>query len=289
MRRLLESKHVCLKAAAGEPKQEDLSVHQEQSSTSQKLTNKEKNRLVQHLLEKRLEKYKAVLDLHEQGYPQTEISRRLDICPKTIRKYIRVDECPVYPKGRTRRSKLDPYKEYISQRWYAGCHNATQILNEIRKQGFKGSRSIMMEWVSETLRPSQLANSQVQSEKIVPWSASRASWLLVKDEDDLEDDDRQALERMKQADSKVAEAYALGQRFVSMVRERQSSALDSWLEDADKSKIEALKQFAKGIKQDLAAVTNAQSYRFTMEQWSDRRPGEPAEAYQASDVWSGKF
>lgn len=257
LKRLLESKCACLKAAAGKSKQKEPSAHQGQPDTSQKLTKKEKDKLARR--EKRLEQYKAVLKLHEHGFHQTEIARRLSMSPKTIRKYIRADECPMYPEGRTRRSKLDPYKEYITQRWQSGCHNATQILHEIYQMGFKGSRSIMMEWVSETLRPPRSARSQPQSEKVVPWSASRAAWLLIRDEDDLEDDDKQALERIKQADEKVAEAYALGQRFVQMVRERQSEALLPWLEDATKSGIEALKQFAKGIKQDLDAVTNALS------------------------------
>jgi transposase len=95
--------------------------------------------------------------------------------------------------------------------------------------------------------------------EVAPWSANRAAWLLIRDEDDLEDDDRQALGRIKQADEKVAEAYALGQRFVQMVREHQSEALLPWLEDATQSGVEVLKQFAKGIKQDLDAVTNALS------------------------------
>jgi transposase len=64
---------------------------------------------------------------------------------------------------------------------------------------------------------------------------------------------------MKQADRKVAQAYDLSQRFTEMVRERHSEALLPWLEDATSSRIEALKEFAKGIKQDLAAVTNALS------------------------------
>lgn len=257
LKRVLESKRACLKAAAGEPKQDELSAHQGQSDTSQELTKKEKAQLARR--EKRLEQYKAVLKLHEQGFSQTETARRSGVSPKTIRKYIRADECPMYPEGRTRRSKLDPYKEYISQRWQAGCHNATQILHEIRQQDFKGSRSIMMGWVSETLRPPRSANCQPQSRKVVPWSASRASWLLVKQEVDLTDEDRQALERMKQADDKVAEAHVLGQCFVQMVREQQPEALLTWLENATKSGIEALKQFAKGIKQDLDAVTNALS------------------------------
>ncbi len=64
---------------------------------------------------------------------------------------------------------------------------------------------------------------------------------------------------MKQADEKVAEAYDLGQRFAKMVRERQHESLLPWLEDVAKSKISALTGFANGIKQDLAAVTNALS------------------------------
>jgi hypothetical protein len=63
---------------------------------------------------------------------------------KTINRYIKADECPMYPK-RTRASKLDPYKEYITQRWQSGCHSATDILHEIRQTGFNGARSIMME------------------------------------------------------------------------------------------------------------------------------------------------
>ena len=71
--------------------------------------------------------------------------------------------------------------------------------------------------------------------------------------------EEQTLERMKQADGKVAEAYALGQRFADMVRKRQSELLLPWLADVGKSKIGPLMGFAKGIKQDLAAVTNALS------------------------------
>jgi len=51
--------------------------------------------------------------------------------------------------------------------------------------------------------------------------------LLVK----LTEEDKQALERMKQADEKVAEAYALGQRFTQMIRESQSEAIHPWLVD----------------------------------------------------------
>ena len=64
---------------------------------------------------------------------------------------------------------------------------------------------------------------------------------------------------MKQMDERVTEAYDLGQRFTYMVRERQSESLLPWLEDVAESRISALTGFAKGVKQDLAAVINALS------------------------------
>jgi transposase len=157
---------------------------------------------------------------------------------------------------------------YITQRWESGCHNATQIWREIRKQGFNGSRRIVSEWATKKRKSMQSSDSEataLASEKIIPWSASRASWLMAKQEEKLTEEDRQALERMKQADEKVAEAYILGQRFAGMVRERQHESLLPWLEDVAKSKISALTGFANGIKQDIAAVTKSYRSLPTME------------------------
>ena len=102
--------------------------------------------------------------------------------------------------------------------------------------------------------------------RIAPWSARRASWLLMKNSEELSYDDQQALERMKQSSGKVDLAYSLSQRFVSMIKEGSPSSLAPWLEEAKKSGIDALKQFARGIRQDLAAVTNALSLSWSQGQ-----------------------
>jgi transposase len=78
----------------------------------------------------------------------------------------------------------------------------------------------------------------VPNSEVVPWSPNRASWLLIKPEDDLKVEDKQALERMKESDEGVAEAYSLGQRFIRMVRERHPDELLPWLDDAVKSGID---------------------------------------------------
>jgi len=231
----------------------------EEPADTPKLTKAEKQKLERRV--KRQERYEAVKELHEHGVSKSAIARRLRLDWRTVNKYVKAGECPIYPE-RARPNKLAPYMGYITQRWESGCHNATQIWREIRKQGFDGSRRTVSEWATRKRESMQSSGSEADAlvhEKIAPWSASRASWLLVKQEEKLTDDDKAALERMKQADEKVAQAYTLGQRFAGMIRERQPESLLPWLEDVAKSGIDGLTGFAKGLKQDIAAVTNALS------------------------------
>jgi transposase len=132
--------------------------------------------------------------------------------------------------------------DHIQKRWESGCHNATQIWREIRNPGFDGARRTVAKWATKERKSLGSSVAVAASEKVVPWSTHRASWLLVSAEDELTEEDKQALERMKQADEKVAQAYDLGQRFTKMVRERQRGSLLPWLEDATNSGIDALKQ-----------------------------------------------
>jgi len=292
LKRLLESNRACLKAAAEkavdesqdeshECEQEQVSdtdieshsasaesfaskhTQKEQLETTQKLTRAEQKKQARHAI--RQKRYESVMELYDQGLSKREISRRLKLHRRTVNKYIKADECPMYPKGVKRGSKLDPYMGYIQQRWESGCHNATQIWRELCELGFNGSRGLVASWAARerTKLPKLSATTvspdpaETPDQEVVPWPPSRASWLLVKEEDELTEEDKQALERMKQADEEVAQAHDLGQRFTEMVRKRQHESLLPWLEDVARSKIDALTGFANGIKQDLAAVTNA--------------------------------
>ena len=222
MKRLLESKRACLKAAADKAnlieatareQKEPLVSHAaepgkgtettgttaEFSDASTKLTKAEKRRIEGQA--RRQERFEAVKELHGQGLYIAEIARQLNLDWKTVNKYVQADECPVYPEKQSRRPrKLDPYKEYIAERWQSGCHSSTEILHEIRQQGYNGSQSIMMDWVAKTFKPARPSHPSLSTKTIVPWSPSRASWLLVSEEDGLKEEDKQALERMKQAD-----------------------------------------------------------------------------------------
>ncbi len=229
------------------------------------LTKVEQEKQARH--ERRQERYEEVRQLRQQGLSIRKIARRLKLSRITVRKYIKAETCPMYPEGVIRESKLTPYIDYVRRRWESGCHNASQIWRELGQLGFDGSRGLVARWAAKErvkIKHPQPEESLMESKpapkgEVAPWSPSRAAWLLIKPEDDLTVEDRQALERMKQSDQNVAEAYGLGQRFIKMVRGRHPDALLPWLDDAVKSGIDTLRGFANGIRQDLAAVMNALS------------------------------
>jgi transposase len=53
----------------------------------------------------------------------------------------------------------------------------------------------------------------------------------------------------------VARANELIQAFLSMVRERRGADLEGWMAETMHSGIDALARFARGLREDLAAVT----------------------------------
>ena len=287
LERLLEGKPGCLKAAAAEnspeqPEKENQSAtndetpetvlttaetqeqqtHEQPSHEERKLTSAEKIQLQRR--QRRRQRYNLVKKLQQEGLSIREIARRTQISRQTVTKFANADECPMYPVGIKRKSMLEPYKNHIRQRLKEGCHKATRIFHELLKIGFSGSYCTVARWVrTEKI---QMPGGLIEPKEVVPYSPRRGSWLLVKQKDEMTVEEKSSLERMIQADATVACAYTLGQRFGTMIRERDDEALLPWLKDVAESGIDTLKQFAKGIKQDINAVTNALRYEWSQGQ-----------------------
>jgi len=63
------------------------------------------------------------------------------------------------------------------------------------------------------------------------------------------------LDQLCQLDAGIAQAHGLTQGFLSMVRERRDLDLEAWIMAATDSGIDALACFARGLQEDLAAIT----------------------------------
>ncbi len=179
LERLLESKRACLKAAAEESKQEGtereelssghverleqskepMKAAEEKLDVSPKLTKAEKRKQMRQV--RRQERYEAVKELHECGLYIREIARRLKMNWRTVSKYVKADECPMYASGRKRPSKLDPYIDYMTQRWESGCHNATQIWRGAHSQSLDDATQPVLRYYSYLRHAEKLLGSDL--------------------------------------------------------------------------------------------------------------------------------
>ena len=89
---------------------------------------------------RRLGNYQQVWDLHHQGWSAPAIARQLGIGRNTVLNYLRTSTFPER-QGRSDcgRSLLDPYKDYLLQRWNDGCCEILQLFGEIQQRGYPGS------------------------------------------------------------------------------------------------------------------------------------------------------
>jgi transposase len=87
-----------------------------------------------------------------------------------------------------------------------------------------------------------------------PLTPSRATWLVIRREDKLNDDDKSQRARLQAQEGAIAEAIALTQGLTDLVRQRQPGQLATWLERATASGLQAFKSFANGLRADYEAV-----------------------------------
>jgi transposase len=84
-----------------------------------------------------------------------------------------------------RDSKLDLYASSLQQRWSAGQHNITQLIVELRVQGYRGGTTIvyasLREMKQQLAGANESSNAQTARSPIVPLSAREAAWLFLRD------------------------------------------------------------------------------------------------------------
>jgi len=214
----------------------------------------------------RLARYEQIIALHRQGLSQRAIARHLHVSRKVVQRSVRAGTFPErMPTGR-RQSKLTPYLPYLRRRWEQGCHNGRQLAREIQARGFRGSASLVGKLTGDWRARLPGPPERVRGKK---WQAAapvkrrlsprHASWLFVKDQQQLTADQRALIQRICHTNADLQELYQLGQDFVQMVKQRQARRLDPWLALAHQSSSVELRGFASGIKRDYSAVKAALS------------------------------
>jgi transposase len=216
---------------------------------------------IEHNRARRVAEYDQVHALHQQGWTMKAIATHLGRHHRTVKKYLQASTFPEHPPRRRPASILDPYKAYLLERWQAGCRSTLELYHELQAQGFPGKYSIVAAYISR-LRPPQgritrrrksgSPTTIVAVDK--PLTPSRATWLVMRREATLNDDEKSQLARLQAHAGAIAEAIALTQDFAALVRQRQPDQLATWLERATASGLQAFKSFANGLRADYEAV-----------------------------------
>ncbi len=215
---------------------------------------------------KRLERYEKVMELYLQGVKIRTIACQLGLHRSTVHKYVCAGEFPEMAQRRKMPVKLNPYLSYLEERWQAGCRNHLHLWWEICEQGFDGTHQLVYIWTKQKgfskkgiPKPPEAQTSKAKaiSVKTRPWAASRAAWFMVLDQDNLNQEEKAALEQMVQTEPLVATTMKLVHEFLHMLRTRQAEVLLDWLKRAHECRIEALKSLVNSLENDLYAVCAA--------------------------------
>ncbi|VXB81848.1 hypothetical protein EXIGUO8H_250002 [Exiguobacterium sp. 8H] len=81
-----------------------------------------------------------IRELRSKGWTIKTISDEMGYAPKTIQKYLNMENAPTKVKRKKRKGKFEPYKDYITERIKEGTTNC----GFIQKLGYKG---ILREYV----------------------------------------------------------------------------------------------------------------------------------------------
>jgi len=205
---------------------------------------------------KRLAHYTVIRERHEKGEYLTTIARDLNLNYKTVRKYALADECPTMKAYPSRTRLLTPYEPYLEARWAEGCHNGTGLYGELIAHGFRGSRALVADFVAKLRRVTHAGRESLAiARQQTPLTPHTAAYLLLRRYERRSEAEGVAVDQLRMCHSEVATTIAFTERFGVIVRERRGEELSAWLADAEMSGIRELRQFARKVRQDEAAVT----------------------------------
>lgn len=211
----------------------------------------------------RLETYQTIWQLHYQGHSTSEIAQHINMSTRTIQRYLKTSS---FPERRARsdrgRSLVEPYREYLVQRWNPSHRGMRELFRDLQQQGYRGSYMSLNRYVhrlqhkqqvSETAPVFQPTAQSVSSQRQT-LTARRASYLCLQNSQARSAKDKQLLHRLIEQNPSLTPAIELAQAFAQLVRQRQPQQLDVWLQRAEESEIEAFQRFAKSLKEDYEAV-----------------------------------
>jgi transposase len=205
--------------------------------------------------------YEAVHTLRTQGTPIATMARQLSISRPTVYAYLRRDTPPgprrlqQPPSARV----LTPYIPYLIRRWRESGADSRQLWRELQTLGYTHSPRTVCRFITQLRRTAEAGHppGSQRSPYVRPQgpSARALSFVMAGSAAKRSTAAQTYLDQRCQMVAGIAQAHALTQDFLTMVRECRGHDLEAWITAATASDIDELARFAHGLREDLAAVT----------------------------------
>ncbi|WP_369392392.1 ISL3 family transposase [Streptomyces sp. CG1] len=195
--------------------------------------------------------FEAVHEYNGTARSISAIARELGLNRRTVAKYARAgswQECVRRtPPGRS--TSLDPYLEYLRQRWEEGEHTATVLHQEIAAKGYLGHYQRVKMAIAPLRRglpidtPRERPPSPRQVARWITTTPSRRGLHAT-----------ETLRRLFAHCPELARTHDLVRQFAAMLDARNAAPLPDWLDHLTDSRLPPLAGLANAIREDQHAV-----------------------------------
>jgi len=103
--------------------------------------------------QQKLELFRTIKQMRAAGMKISLIARQLGLCRRRIDKWIQLDELPERSRMQPRPGMPESFRDYLRQRWEAGCRHGRTLFAEIRKLGYIGCYSGLAKFLSPWRQP----------------------------------------------------------------------------------------------------------------------------------------
>jgi transposase len=202
--------------------------------------------------------YEAIHALHGQGTPVTTIARHLGISRPTVYASLRRTTPPSPRSPQRSRQVLKLSMAYLIRRWREGCTDSMQLWREMRTLGSTHSARTVSRFITRLRRAREAGQAPETQASLYTRpqgpSARAVSFICVCPIAKRSPDAQRYLDQRCQVDTRIAQAHALRETFLALVRERRGEELEAWMAEATASGMTELVRFAQGLQEDLQAI-----------------------------------
>lgn len=215
------------------------------------------------LAETTLQRWQQIHALLEAGVGLLDCSRRLGLALNTVKRYARAatpERIQRVPKYRA--CMVDPYRDHLrARREQEPGVGATVLLGEIRALGYSGSQNLLVRYLNQGRHLDDHPHL----------SPRRAARLLLTRPENLTDRQGERLEALTAACPEMTALASVVRSFAALLAHHKDNPaqLAAWTTVAREADLPHVHSFARGVDQDIDAVTAA----ITLEHHNGRTEG----------------